>query len=265
MALPLPNSWRAPSAGKWRSWLPQPSSAGCAPSPVKPSIDQVLTNSPGAFGVAPTCVSRSATWMTLTPSRDASAPQAARSRRRFPPRRRDRLRAAAAPALTEMRHQAGIGAVGDAPRSARRDICCAAPARFRAARSWSAAQRRQRRIGVAARPGLDAGVEVHEHVLALAPFDQRDARHFDRDVEQEIAVAQQRIEDALVIAARQRFEMEGDAVRHGLFMAAFLGGDDGDLIGADADVTQQQRQHALADAAEADHGDKTDRKNLRQI
>ncbi len=72
---PPPKSCRRPSAGKCRSWVPQPSSAGCEPSLTKPSIDQVLTNSPGCFGIAETWVSRSAMWMTLTPSRSASAAQ----------------------------------------------------------------------------------------------------------------------------------------------------------------------------------------------
>src|SRR5229473_150437 len=41
----------------------------------KPFIDQVLTNSPGSFGISDTCVSRSAMWMTLTPSRSARRAQ----------------------------------------------------------------------------------------------------------------------------------------------------------------------------------------------
>ena len=54
MAASEPKSWRLPSRGKFRSWLPQPSSAGWEPSLTKPSIDQVFTNSFGSFGVADT-------------------------------------------------------------------------------------------------------------------------------------------------------------------------------------------------------------------
>ena len=41
----------------------------------------------------------------------------------------------------------------------------------------------------------------------------------------------------------------------GLLAPRVLGGDDGDALGRDADVTQDQRQDALADAAEADEDD----------
>ncbi len=37
------------------------------PSDRKPSTDQVLTNTPGAFGFLARCVSRSAMWMPLMP------------------------------------------------------------------------------------------------------------------------------------------------------------------------------------------------------
>ena len=38
-------------------------------------------------------------------------------------------------------------------------------------------------------------------------------------------------------------------------LPALLRGDDGDALGCDADMPQDQRQHALADAAEADEQD----------
>ena len=58
--------------------MPQPISAGWLPSETKPSIDQVLTNSPTFLGFLETWVSRSAMWITLTPRSRASSPQPSR-------------------------------------------------------------------------------------------------------------------------------------------------------------------------------------------
>ena len=59
------------------------------------------------------------------------------------------------------------------------------------------------RVGVASRPGLDAGVQIHRAVLR-ASRDERDARDVHRDIEQEIARAEQRLERASVVLAGQR-------------------------------------------------------------
>ena len=192
MAAPLPNSWRAPSGGKWRSWLPQPSSAGCAPSPTKPSIDHVLMNSSRCLGIGEACVSRSATWMTLTPRRWASAAHSAPALRlaRFPAggvgdvqeRRFDEVRDEAR--IGAVRHERGRSIRG----AARSSSAC------RAARNWSAATAAAR-DRYSRRATARAGIEI-EHALAAAQLDERDRGHLDRDVEQEIAGAQQRLEDA---------------------------------------------------------------------
>ena len=67
----------------------------------------------------------------------------------------------------------------------------------------------------------------------------------------------QRIEHRAVILAGQRRLDESDAVFGGDFAAARLGGDDRDMRRVDVDMAQQQRQHALADAAKADDDEAT--------
>ena len=109
-------------------------------------------------------------------------------------------------------------------------------------------------VGVAARPRLDAGVEVHR-ALRPAELDQRDRRHVHRHVEHEVAAADVRIELAAIVVARQRHLHDLDAVLLGLLLAAIVGRDDGDALFRDADVAQDERQRALADAAEADEDD----------
>ncbi len=61
-----------------------------------------------------------------------------------------------------------------------------------------------------------------------------------------------RVEHVLVVAARERVLDEAHAVFLRDLRAGVVGRDDGDLVGLDADVAQDQRQYALADAAEAD-------------
>ena len=85
--------------------------------------------------------------------------------------------------------------------------------------------------------------------------DQRDARHVDRQVQQKIARAQQRLEHLPVIFAGQRGLHEFDAELLGFGSTRILGGHDGDAIRRSADVTQDQRQDSLSDAAEADEYD----------
>ena len=110
---------------------------------------------------------------------------------------------------------------------------------------------RQVGVGIAAGPGLDAGVEI-ERALRAAELHQREARDFDRHVEQEVAWAEQRLQHGGVILAGQRLHEEAHAKVLGLFLAAILGGDDRHLIGLHVDVAQDQRQNALTDAAETD-------------
>ncbi len=98
-----------------------------------------------------------------------------------------------------------------------------------AQRIVGARRRRQVRVGVAARPRLDAGIEI-KRALLLAQLDQRHARHVDRDVEQKIAGAEPRVEHVAVVVAAERRGDEVDAVLGGDIAAMRLGGDDRDLV-----------------------------------
>src|ERR1019366_10175693 len=115
-----------------------------------------------------------------------------------------------------------------------------------------AAAGRQRQVGMAALPGLQAGVDV-EHAVLLAPFDQRDAGHIERNVDQKIARAELALEDGNIVRARQRLDPEFDPVFGGNVLAEVIGGDDGDLPRAQVDMAQDQRQRALSHGTETDH------------
>ncbi len=107
------------------------------------------------------------------------------------------------------------------------------------------------RVGVPAGPRLDAGVEIHRALLP-AELDQRDRRHVDRDIEQEVAATEHRIEDAADILARQRLTHELDAEVIRACAPLVIGGDDADAILRDSDVAQDQWQDTLTDATESD-------------
>ena len=153
--------------------------------------------------------------------------------------------------LDEMRDQTWIGAM----RQHR-----GRPARQRAGqlehgfaqRVVGALRGGERRIGVAAGPGFDAGVEIQRAEL-LAQRDQRHRGHVDRQVQQEVAAAQQRRQHVAIVAAGQRLDAHGNAIRRGDRRPTRIAGDDADLRGRDVDVAQDERQDALADAAEAQH------------
>ena len=67
---------------------------------------------------------------------------------------------------------------------------------------------------------------------------------------------EQRLEHAAVVLARERAFDELDAeLLAPRCRPRILGGDDGDAVRRNADVTQDQRQDPLADAAEADKND----------
>ena len=100
--------------------------------------------------------------------------------------------------------------------------------------------------------GLGAGVEI-EGTLFLAQLDQCDTRHVDRDIEQKVAATQPGFEHRAIVFPRQRRFDERYAVLGGNFIAARLGGDDGDLPRVDHEMAQQQRQDALPNAAKANH------------
>ncbi len=152
--------------------------------------------------------------------------------------------------LDEMRHEARIGTVGQdrgwtsrkAPAQGKRTL---------AQRIVRASRRRQVWVGVPARPWLDAGIEVKRAGL-LAQFDQSRARHVDRQVEQEIATADPGFERGPIVVAGQHCLDKGYAVLGGDIVSARLGRDDRDLVCANVEMAEQQRQDALADAAKAD-------------
>ena len=104
--------------------------------------------------------------------------------------------------LDEMRDETRIGAVRqDRGRALRK--AAAQGERALAQRIVRPRRRRQLRVGVPARPRLDAGIEI-ERTLLLAELDQRHARHVDRDVEQKIAGAEPSVEHIAVVVAGQR-------------------------------------------------------------
>ena len=198
-----------PSCGQWRSCVPQPSSAGCSDSPTNAPLDQVLTNSPHCLRLLPTWRSRSAICMTLTPSSMASRAQpslvvgASPSVPAVPGEVEQGL-------LDEMRDQPGVGAVHQHHWRALRVLLAHRQRRF-AERVVDAARSRDRGVAMAARPGLDARVQVHDAALA-AVLDEREAGHVEGSVEQEIAGLELAIEDAEVVVAGQRLDPEGDAI-----------------------------------------------------
>ena len=154
--------------------------------------------------------------------------------------------------LDPVRNQPGIGAVRRDHRRRPARILLAQPQHFFAQTVVGAPRCRHAGVVVAAEPGLDAGVEIHDAALA-AERDQIDARHLDRQVEQEIAMLEQRLEHGLVVLARQRLDVELDAEMLRLLDAAGVAGEDGDALGRHVDVPQQQRQAALTDGTESDN------------
>ncbi len=155
--------------------------------------------------------------------------------------------------LYEMRHQARI-----------RPVSQHGGRRLRVARAQGehllphcivrAPTRGHRGVGVAPRPRLDTGVDVHR-TLFPAQLDQSDARDLDGHIDEKVAAPEQRVEHPAEILARERLPDDLDAQILGLLKAALMGRQDRDALGGDADVPQEQRQHALTDAAEADDQD----------
>ena len=247
------NRGGAPSAGKCRSCVPQPSSAGWEPSLTKPSIDQVLTNSPGSLGrsrdlrVALGDVDDLDAEAVCASARPAGA-VGGQGRSTRPVSRA----MSSSACLTKCDTRPGLApwvmtAVGPCIAAGR-----AAPARSRAARSWSARGRERRdRYSRRARarcrcrdrarpfPGKARSarrVETSTETLSRKSPRPTSGRRAPRGSSRGSAASTR---SATPIASATR-------------AAALLGGDDGDLGGRDIDMAQQQRQDALADAAEAD-------------
>ncbi len=175
--------------------------------------------------------------------------------RPVPARRRQRRRRAGVVRdpqqrrLHEMRNEARIGAV-------RQD--CGGPRpgaqgqRAFAQRIVGALRRVEREVGVAARPGLGAGVEVERTKLA-GERDERDRGHVHRQVQQEVPRSEQRPQRRLVIPALQRRDDAPDARLRRDGGPPLVRGQNGDPLRRDVDVAEEERQDPLTDAAAADH------------
>src|ERR1700730_2332274 len=129
--------------------------------------------------------------------------------------------------LDEMRDEARVGAVrqnsGRPPRVAEAKRERALAQRVIRARRW-----RQAGIGIAARPWLDAGIQI-QRASFLTELDQSDARDIDRDVEEKIAVTELRLQQGPVIAPGQSGVDKADAILGRDILATRLGGNDGNL------------------------------------
>ncbi len=113
-----------------------------------------------------------------------------------------------------------------------------------------------RRIGVAAGPRLYTGVDVHR-TLFPAQLDESDARDLDRDVHQKIPAPEQRIQDAAEVLTGEGLLDDLDSQILGFLKAALVSRHDGDAVRSDTDVPEDERQDALANAAETDDQDAT--------
>ena len=138
--------------------------------------------------------------------------------------------------LDEMRDEARVGAVRQHRRRPARPGL--AQRQGVLAQGIVGARRRQQpAVGIAARPGLDAGVEI-ERAFSAAKLNQGDARDLDRDVEQKIARLQQRVEHGKIIFLRQSLDEEANAEILGLVAAALRRSDDGDLRRRQVDMAE---------------------------
>ena len=165
--------------------------------------------------------------------------------------------------LDEVRDQARVGAMRH-HRSGATRIRGTQGQRFLAQGVVGALGHRRARIGIATGPGLDAGVQVHG-ALFPAVLDERQAGDVDRNIEEEVTAAEQRLEDAAVVLAHQRFTDEFHAEFLRFLRARVLRGHDSDAFGLDADVAQDQRQDTLPDAAKTDNQDTTREINVNRV
>ena len=146
---------------------------------MNPSTDQVLTNLPRGFGERARWVSRSAMWMPLTPARGISRPQSSRVRGSIV---RDAEVAGDVEQglLDHPRHHARIGAAAGHRRDAARAAAAQVEHAF-AQRVVRSRRRRQRRVDVETRPGLDHGVDVERaDLLGRSPSMSTDEVSTDR-------------------------------------------------------------------------------------
>ena len=92
----------------------------------------------------------------------------------------------------------------------------------------------------------------------MAQLDQRHRVHVIGQVQQKSPLAQQRFQVPLIRLWRQRLNAK---IAHAACLRdvapPILRGKDRDPVAIDRDMTPDQRQHALADTAEADHHQST--------
>ena len=83
----------------------------------------------------------------------------------------------------------------------------------------------------------------------LAELHQRNRRTIDRDVDEDITLANERLEQGTQILRLDGLhdELHSEVTRH--FDTALIGRDNRDAIGTRADMPHHQRQNALPDAA----------------
>ena len=219
---------RHASGGSEPSAVPQPSSAGCAPSPRKPSTDQVETNSPAALGVRLTWLSCSEIWMVRIPSSPKQACPASGGRGSLP-RQFDCTRKLERRGLEELRHEPRVGSLADHRRGAAVAQLFAQGQRPGAERLVGALRRRQIRVGVAAWPGLNSRVQV-ECAAGGGEPQQLEAGHVHGEVEEEVAGPQMRLEHRGEPVARQRRHLEADTMRRGHLVTSTIGREYGQVL-----------------------------------
>jgi hypothetical protein len=155
-------------------------------------------------------------------------------------------------ALHEVAHHAGVRTVR---QDRRRPPAVAKRERRLAQRVVRALRERFGLVGVAARPGLDAGIDVERAELA-AEADDVDRRDLDRHVHDEPAAREERRELAAQVLPRERRLHEAHTLELGQPPVAVVRSEHDQLVARRTDVPEDQRQHALADRPEPDHHDR---------
>ncbi len=229
------------------------------PSERKPSTDQVLTKTSIGFGFRARWVSRSAMWMPLTPRSRISRAQPSRSSgpgsvKAWPV---SRARSSSA-CLTNHDTMPGL-----APQQ---EIAVEPPGFFAfssrtvfAERIVGALLRTRALVEIEARPRLDDGVDVERAELAAEPHDV-ERRGVDREVDAEAPPAargQERGQEVAIVLPRHRLLDEADAPLVEQPPVAVVGIDHHEAGAVEIEVALDQRQHAFADRAEADHDDRS--------
>ena len=225
------------------------------PSERKPSTDQVLTKTPIGFGFRARWVSRSAMWMPLTPrSRIEPRPALAVARSGLGEGVADVAGDVEERLLDEPRHHAGIGAAaGDGGRPA--GVLRLLLAHGVAERVVGALLRAGAFVEVEAGPRLDDGVDVERAEFAAEPHDV-ERGGVDREVDAEAAAAaggeQRRKQVAIVLAGHGLLD-EADVPLVAEPAVAVARIDHHEARRIEFEMALDERQHAPADRAEADH------------